>query len=171
MARRMRRGRRRVVNIQSKRPIDKGLIMGHLDLTGAMQGSRIILPVGGTGVSFPGTVTGIRWAISYFTNGATTQSVCNWIIVKCREGTTPNNINNGGAIQNLYIPESDVISWGQLNSNAQGAGTLDMCPWVDSGTTKSMRKLQAGDALHFVAQDNITTASQVFFTIQFFYKT
>jgi len=171
MPRRVKRYRRRVLNIQSKRPIDKGLISGIAPLTGPDQYQARILPLGSGGVAFPGTVTGIRWAFNYETTISTAVGNMRWAIIKCREGTTPNGIDNGaiGPV-NFYIPEQDVIAWGQIAGIAlTNEGTA--CSWQCEGSTKSMRKLQNGDALWVVINDDHNESTNVAYIIQYFYKT
>jgi len=172
--RRLRRFRKAVYSVQQKRPIDKQLVDGYLALTGTASKYIKIYPFSGDGgVTFPGTLTGFRWTISSVNRDEANANLTRWAIVKCREGLIPNALNNhgGGTVSScgtMYAPEQDVIAWGQNTLNSG----LDFPSLINNeGSTKSMRKMQNGDALYFVANDTSAAASGIMFIIQFFYKT
>lgn len=174
MPRRIRRFRRRVVNIQTKRPIDKALVTCSLNLTGASSAFLNILPpAGSAGVAFPGTVTGIRWIAIYKSNSAQPQvSNCIWVLVKVREGLNPNPVVVSSAPAPFYNPEQDVICWGMMGIQGVSAGSGGRVTYdVNEGSTKAMRKLMAGDRIALVAQDNSNESNYLDFTVQLFYKT
>jgi len=181
MPRRVKRYRRRVVNVQQKRPIDKAIVTGSVNMTLGTQQNIRILPItgaAGAGVTFPGTFTGLRWDISYKSVTTTSMAVIKWLNVKCREGLTPTNISFPAGppappIGTLYTPEQDVLAWGQLilqPSSAASAGQRSS-PYKDVGQTKSMRKMQAGDAMYLCLQDSSDDGFIADYIIQYFYKT
>jgi len=115
MARRkFKRFRRTVVNSSQKRPIDKAIVGGALNLSGLSQLACQIYPISTSippvGASFPGTITGLRWAVDALPAGAITGiNVTKWIIVKCREGQQPSAMTVGVGPSPLYTPEQ--MSW------------------------------------------------------------
>jgi len=169
MPRRVRRYRKAVYSTSQKRPIDKQLVNGFADLTGTATAKEKIYPQGtgasNAGVNFPGTITGLRWQVAGI-NGSVENTVIRWCIVKCREGLTPGNLTNHTAAGAMYVPEQDVIAWGQLIVGAEWVSN-----YHNEGSTKAMRKLQNGDSLWFVSNDASANALNVWYTIQFFYKT
>lgn len=175
--RKYKRYRRSVVQVSAKRPIDKSIVQGALDLLGTAQSTVRIYPVTGAlgaGINFPGTLTGLRWHVDAKCDVENeVGNFIKWAIVKCREGLTPNTMDVGAALATLYQPEQDVMAWGSLTVHRSGqvGATDSRCYFPNVGETKSMRKLMAGDALYFIAQDNSSLRFIINYTIQFFYKT
>lgn len=150
---------------RAKRPIDKKLInVGSAGLTNA-EVAVDIYPA----ASFPGTITGLRWEIAFMRNtGAGVVSSYRWAIIVVPAGTAVNTMSMTSA-SSLYDPEQMVLAFGCGTTPATAqAGAAN----IHTGSTKSMRKLKAGDKLTFIALADNAAATIIFNgTIQFFYKT
>lgn len=178
MPRRRLKRYKRSYSSKASRPIDKQIVTGYVQMaSGGITQSQRFYPVTGdpnTGINFPGTVAGIRWYVHGF-NNATTANTVRWAIVRVRENQLPGTIILGAGPQALYRPEQDVIVWGALYfPPSSDAADATVAYEANEGQTKSMRKLQNGDALYFVANDSVDTVgeySQCHYCIQFFYKT
>lgn len=166
------RSRRRFTS-RSKRPIDKNIVAFSISLANATQGEVIIWPPGGGGAIFPGTITGIRWNVNVKSTTSATVRFA-WAIVRVREGQNPSGLNIPGASGILYKPEQDVIVIGHemthIENNTTGVGWNN---YKIEGTTKSMRKIQNGDRIYFICQDDDSSASAntVAGMIEYFIKT
>lgn len=125
----------------SKRPIDKGLIVVSQGLS-TTQGST-----GLVGATFPCTVTGIRWDLS-FLGGSAAANDGAWAIIIVRDGLAASTMSlTDGA--SLYQPEQDVLAFGTFRVADSDGGDGGQGMRV-SGSTKSMRKLMGGDAILFI---------------------
>lgn len=147
---------------RAKRPIDKKLWNAALTAIVGVQQEVNIYPA----ATFPGTITGLRWDIMVqrtVTNA--TFSAYSWAIVVVPAGTATSTLSLGNDTS-LYDPEQNVLAFGRGNSwDPLQDGTMF------SGSTKSMRKLKAGDKLVFAIIGTATHAHAVTGTVQFFYKT
>ncbi len=146
---------------RAKRPIDKQLISILVDSTNAQ--STTVLDT----FTFPGTITGLRWDIDYTMSTDATLIQGVWAIVIARDGDTPNTLvlTNGSS---MYQPETHVLAFGAW-VGIKDANGMHQVHWNDS--TKSMRKVQAGDTLNFITLANIGTSGDLSGVIQFFLKT
>jgi len=147
---------------RAKRPIDKKLVNVQLATLDSTQQDSDIYPA----ATFPGTITGLRWDIMFQrTAGATAFGQYAWAIVVVPAGTTVSTLSltDEGS---LYDPEQMVLAFGRGLS--WGVGET---PAMFSGSTKSMRKLKAGDKLVFIAKGVNTNTHHVAGVVQFFYKT
>lgn len=144
-----RRRTRATYNIKKVRPKDKqiiGLSIGNGFAT-VNTFNQVLYTA-----TFPATVTGVRWELSYGNTGHPFQNI-NWAIVILRQGV---NIGALSAAQNvtLYSPEQNVIAWGIVSFTGgiddDAAAVSGKPVGEDMGSTKSMRKLMAGDRLVFV---------------------
>lgn len=129
------------VRNMAKRPIDKELI----SITSAVvSGTQLDTEL--TTASFPNTVTGIRWSFGLLTSTAA-PTCFYWAILVVKDGNAPNNFATSTG-SSFYQPEQDVLAFGagvtDGNANDDGPVTLHF-----EGSTKSMRKLMAGDKLYF----------------------
>jgi len=149
---------------RAKRPIDKKLTNVVVNnLVAAKQDVDLY-----ASATFPGTITGIRWSFGAVRSGgtATTYGAFKWAIVVVPAGTTISTINMASA-GSMYDPEQMVLAFGCGTSFAN-SGTDTM---MFEGSTKSMRKLKAGDKLVFTAFGTATERHDISGTVQFFYKT
>jgi len=162
-----------------KRPIDKNIISvaTQLDISAAsttVQGTPVTLaPQGGGGMTFPGTFTGLQWALDFITSStAPTVLVAQyaWAIVRLRQGNSIQNIDLTSG-NNFYTPEQDIIACG-MGLSQPGTNSTHI-----EGKTKSMRKLMAGDKVQFrftAIGSAVVVAGLTAFCageIQFFYRT
>lgn len=122
--------------------------------------------------SFPATVTGLRWELSFSHTTKLYQNV-NWAIVILRQGVTASPLSTA-ANGTLYAPEQNVLAWGVCTLtgapvDATSAGTGRPVD-TDMGTTKSMRKLMGGDRLVLLANlaETVDAPLRMQGAIQFF---
>ncbi len=147
---------------RAKRPVDKQLINIVHDTTNAQ-----VVTVVET-FTFPGTITGLRWDVVHTMSADATVIQGVWAIVIARDGDVPNQL----ALTNtttLYQPETHVLAFGAWTGvkDADGAGST--IHWNDS--TKSMRKVQAGDSLNFISFATTANSGDLSAIVQFFLKT
>lgn len=149
-----------VVQVSTKRPIDKDLINIALANVGSTQ-QNVALKT----ATFPCTITGIRWDLNIFKDGGTGHCRGFWAIVRVEDGLAANTISltNGAS---AYQPEQQVLAFGTYGF----ADSTDVYV-KDQGNTKTMRKLMGGDSIRFIML-GIGTAGTVTVggTIQFFCK-
>ncbi len=146
----------------ARRPIDKNLI------------SVAQRPIAGTqlttdiraAVTFPSTVTGLRWDVSVVQEAGTAFTVLVWAIVVVPQGTVTSvmSVANGAT---FYSPEKNVLTWGIANS-ITSSGALGK-QWI--GSTKTMRKLQVGDKIVMICLASATNTWSLNATVQYFLKT
>ena len=119
-------------------------------------------------VTFPVTVTGMRWEFSVHTGSSDVPGFIHWAIVKVQEGDTANNLSTSDA-STLYAPEENVLAFGtaalEPRASPSGPSTRE---W--SGSTKTMRKLKAGDTLQWIAICNEADLATFRGVVQFFSK-
>lgn len=155
-----------VVQTQTRRPIDKNLINVSQTNDNTQQNTSLIT------ATFPATITGVRWSITYI--GVIGQGPNNgaWAIVRVKDGLAPNTMSFTSA-GTLLEPEQEVIAfgrWGVTDGDiaVQGGPSIQQF----EGSTKSMRKLMGGDQIYFVSNGtNSSGGTIVRGTIQFFAKT
>jgi len=117
--------------------------------------------------TFPGTLTGLRWNITFMDSTATQNIV--WAIVIAKQGTSPSNLSIPAAPATMYSPEQNVLAWGMEGVLAKVDGTQNRALFSDK--TKSMRKLMSGDQLFLIVantQGNISNTTRIAAAIQFF---
>lgn len=111
----------------------------------------------------PGTVTGLRWDLSFTATGV---GICEyvWAIVKLKSGvSTPTLSLTDGA--NIASDLQSVIAFGC--GVARAAGEIP----EEHGNTKSMRKMYNGDKLLLIVKGVGTASMAPRGTVQFFYRT
>ncbi len=142
-----------------KRPIDKRLKFVNKS---GQDGTQAVTTLYTT--TFPGTVVGLRWSISCTQDGGTANTQCVWAIVVVRDGLSAQTMGLSDAAD-FYTPEGDVLTFGIYT----GKAAIDGHVW--EGSTKAMRKLQAGDLLQWIVVAEGTNTFEVKGIIQFFIKT
>lgn len=146
-----------------KRPIDKKLIAVAQTVTNSVTASTLHT------TTFPGTVTGLRWAISAEVDSTTANPVCAWAIVIVHDGDSANTPSLSNA-SDFYAPEQDVLAFGYKHGTdadvGQGPSAIH---W--EGSTKTMRKLRAGDTVQFITISGTANSYTLGGVIQFFIKT
>ena len=115
--------------------------------------------------TFPCTLTGVRWELAFTRTGGTGLCQGNWALVVEKEG----NVVDTLAISNstsFYDPEQNLLVFGTW------AWKDDLGQFSNqSGSTKTMRKMQTGDRLIFIGKGVATETSHVRGGIQFFCMT
>ncbi len=144
---------------KQKRPINKSLVAILKDTVTATDQTTVIFTA-----TFPCTMVGLRWNLAMYQNTGTGTAVVNWAIVIVREGFTIPTLTVSDA-GTFYSPESDCLVFGvaTIYNNTQ---TKDF-----NGDTKTMRKMQGGDRLVFIARGIASETHSVRGIIQFFCKT
>lgn len=151
-----------VIQTRQVRPIDKSLININIANAGQTQRETLL-----KNTTFPCTVVGLRWSLTFFNLLATGGEFFHWVIVVVPDGVATSPIGTGNAAD-LYTPEQHVLAFGVLSTdkNEQGSMTLVNI----EGSTKTMRKLKTGDVLNFAVLGVNGLAGIVRGTIQFFCK-
>ncbi len=145
-----------------KRPVDKAIIIVNKDAVDANNANTVLVTA-----TFPCTVVGLRWDLSFFADAGTAITDVRWAIILVKEGnTTGASSDTDGAT--FRDPEQNVIVWG-FTMLAPGDGNQG--PRIFSGDTKSMRKLMGGDVLMFTMIGKATNTCGCRGIVQFFCKT
>lgn len=112
----------------------------------------------------PGTITGLRWDLSFNATTAGAQCEYVWAIVKLKAGVaTPQLALTDGA--NIASDLQSVIAFG----SGIARGQLEIPE--EHGSTKSMRKMYNGDKLLFIIKGFGVSSLSPRGTVQFFYRT
>lgn len=149
-----------MVQVRQIRPIDKSIINVNQTTTSAGQTATTLKTT-----TFPCTVVGIRWHLT-FNENAGSDNVTRWAIVVVRDGLAASTLASGTG-SDLYTPEQDVLAWGvQVMTTAAGGVTGASI----EGSTKTMRKLQAGDLLQLIAINSVANGCILDGAVQFFCK-
>ena len=138
-----------------KRPVDKvlvNIVKGSLDGT---QAATTLLTA-----TFPCTVTGLRWDLSFITDSGSAPGQYAACIIIVRDGITASALALGDG-STLYAPEQDVMSYfsGVNQQTDIGSGAHYV------GSTKTMRKMMGGDKLIFIAKGQATNTTTIAGTI------
>lgn len=147
---------------RARRPINKS-IKGILQTVSTTQVATSLITS-----TFPCTVVGIRWEIIAHNRSAAEGNSFIWAIVLVKEGTAADTLSiaNGATV---YNPEQNVLTWGIAITPPNGGGEGPIsATW--SGDTKTMRKLQGGDEIHFISLSE-SDGHDVKGVVQFFCKT
>ncbi len=142
-----------------KRPIDKAIITVIKAGTNATQVETVLATI-----TFPCTVTGLRWGLTFTQDAGTATAFFYWAIVIVRDRVTVSQISTSDAAT-FYAPEQNCLVW--------GSGTIENNinkPRYE-GSTKTMRKLLVGDTIQFLHKGSATNTTRVDGVIQFFCKT
>ena len=145
-----------------RRPVDKLMVcIAAVNLVGTQLSTTL------TTVTFPCTIVGLRWDLSSLTTAGTAPATYAWAIVKVSDGNSANALafSNGAT---LYQPEQNVMAFG-VGMNTPEDTIGGPLRWV--GSTKTMRKMMAGDTLQFIHVGEATNAQEVLGCVQFFCKT
>lgn len=151
---------------RAKRPIDKTLRNVSYTAIGSVQKETELYPP----ATFPGTITGLRWDIAICRDGGTApnRGFIKWAIVVVPQGQNGANTIASSDTSTLYNPEQNVLAFGSFVSTTSPTNAQ---PLLVTGSTKSMRKLKAGDKLSFIAIGSATETHSLVGTVQFFIKT
>lgn len=150
--------------LTSKRPIQKHIHVINMTLQQATQSENTILST-----TFPCTLDGIRWFIRcrQISDAQVTSTIA-WAIVVCRNTEAPNTLQQSGE---LYVPQENVIAWGCFLLPTNGEHENYFIAQKCNGHTKTMRKLQTGDELIFIAYlTNELGDAIIYGAIQYFLK-
>ncbi len=146
---------------RAKRAIDKVQIAINLNGVTATQVNTTIVDA-----TFPSTITGIRWDLSFAQSAGTGVCEFSWAIVIVKEGNIADNMVLTHAAQ-FYTPEQNCLVYGtELIVNGPTHGMTKHA----SGTTKTMRKLMIGDRILFLFRGVATDTAGCVGVIQCFQK-
>lgn len=152
-----------VVQTRQVRPIDKNLINIAIVNGGTTQRQTNIKTT-----TFPCTIVGLRWSLSFKNIEANLTENFYWVIAVVPDGVVISNLGTGSG-GDLYTPEQHVLAFGQVacgRNDASGTYIQNI-----EGSTKTMRKLSGGDVVMFGVLGLVGTGTQVIRgTIQFFCK-
>ncbi len=151
--------RARTSGVRVQRPIDKQLKNVLKTVVAGTQVETVLETA-----TFPGTIVGLRWVLSFAQDGGTGLTQGRWAIVNVKDGLAASSMSKTDA-GDFYTPEEQVLAFGlwAIDNNNETK--------IVEGTTKTMRKLQRGDQLLFVALGEATETVSIDGIIQFFYKT
>ncbi len=145
------------------RPIDKELIVVNQTPTTTVVATTLKT------VTFPGTVVGLRWAMSAVNILTTASVLISWAIVVVQDGESANTPSQSNG-SDFYTPEQHVLAFGNMRlADLDGAAGNITHNW--EGTTKTMRKLKQGDLLQFITIAGSASACNLDGIVQFFFKT
>lgn len=150
----------RVVQTRQRRPIDKQLKNVAAAVTNSQASTTLYT------TTYPGTLVGLRWEFSAAAASATTSRL-SWAIIITRDGIAASTISESNG-SDFYTPEANVLAF----SGDYLVGTTVGTPYGThySGSTKAMRKLQAGDVLQVVYLSDQAGGAVFAGTVQFFIK-
>ncbi len=150
-----------VTNFRTARPIDKQL-KAIKQTVAATQLSSLLLTV-----TFPCTITGLRWELSVRNDHAAVDSIF-WALVIVRDGNIASAIGVSDAAD-FYAPETDVLAFGNIQLAPNNATTGDSThTW--NGSTKTMRKMMGGDTLQLLVDGSAAASKEFGGVVQFFCK-
>ena len=115
-------------------------------------------------VTFPGTITGLRWDLAGTQFAGAGIGRVTWAIVVAREGLGVDTLGIADG-NTIYNPEQNCLAFGTFMPGTDANSLHSM------GSTKTMRKLMGGDTIQFLSLGNSgTNTLDVAGTIQFFIK-
>lgn len=144
------------------RPIDKSIIAVALTATSSIATSTLQT------TTFPCTVVGLRWSLSILCAVTTTNPIVAWAIVVVKDGNSANSISISNAAD-FYTPEQNVLAFGMSRVSDSDSGSGPKILQIDN-STKTMRKLKAGDLLQFICISDTASGANINGAVQFFCK-
>ena len=164
MSRAPKRRRQLTTNIlPSRRPIDKSLIVVNQVATTTVNVTQL------KSTTFPCTVVGLRWSVTSLALAVSGNSNTAWAIIVVRDGESTNAPSLANAAK-FYTPEQNVLAFGMFHSRDADAAVGGPLTQTFEGSTKTMRKLNAGDVLQFISFSDRVAACDMNGIIQFFCK-
>ncbi len=156
--------RARTSGVRVARPIDKELKVVNQQPTTSVVSTTLKT------TTFPGTVVGLRWALSGLNTSASANPFVTWGIVVIPDGEAANTpaLSDGA---DWYTPEQNVLAFGSFYLR-DADGTTGPGALMFEGSTKTMRKLKQGDVLALITlADTVAPAANLDGIVQFFFKT
>ncbi len=143
-----------------KRPLEKVMtVINHATVDSTQVQSIIAAPV------YPATMTGLRWNFTFNQDAGTSFAHYVWAIVLVPDGGTIDTLVFTD-LSKFYTPEKNCLVWGYGSINTFATGQTKQV----EGSTKTMRKIQNGDAIVFIMRGITTQTSHVRGAIQLFLK-
>ncbi len=146
----------------ARRAVDKELKLVTLTNVGTTQRSTTLKTT-----TFPCTIAGLRWHISFLNVLTTGSEFVYWALVIVHDGQAVSApaTSDGG---DFYTPEQNVLAFGIISaSDADAGGNIIV---MQQGQSKTMRKLKQGDQLIFTTLGINGTAGEVRAIVQYFCK-
>ena len=143
----------------SSRPIDKQLIVVHKTTLVAVDQSTVLATL-----AFPCTIMGIRWSLDMVQSAGTAEATGSWAIVLARDGVTIDTMGFPTDGAGFFEPKQNVLAFGTwaIDNHTETKHV--------EGNTKTMRKMQVGDQLVFIARGAATNESDILGVVQLFCK-
>ena len=142
--------------VSRARPIDK--VLAYVRLSGQDETQSSVKLVQ---TSFPCTITGLRWEMAITQLGGSGICEADMAIVIIHEGQATPALSTATSTQ-FYEPEQNCLAFKTLLIDNHSTTK----EW--SGSTKTMRKMKIGDAIHFVALGQATNTCTIAGCIQLF---
>ncbi len=152
----------RVIQVSTRRPIDKQLVNVAQSLT-TTQTSTVLITA-----TFPCTIVGIRWQLNFLNNITTGATRSRWCIIRLKQGLTASTIATSDG-SSLFDPEQECLVWGVSFTTDKDIGAGPQSVHME-GETKSMRKLMGGDRLVLIAINDTANGALLDGVVQFFCK-
>ncbi len=154
------RNRNNFTRRSTPRPIDKNIKIINIVIGSSTSIQALVV------ATFPCTIVGLRWEVSYTNDTANTSQFVRWAIVLLRDGELAGSLGSGN-LGTLYTPEQNVMAFGAMIITGNSFSEVGR---HESGSTKTMRKLMGGDKIVFLAAGTSANGASVTGAIQFFCK-
>lgn len=141
-----------------QRPIDKNLKSVIIDTSGGQDSDNLFT------VTYPATVTGLRWSLAGQSTDGMAQSNVYWAVVIVKDGESAKSIAFSAEAA-FYQPEQNVLAFGVMALGPSNVSSFQL----SEGHTKTMRKLAGGDKLQIIAVSQLGSAT-LKGVVQFFMK-
>lgn len=151
-----------VIQSRQVRPIDKELKYVNQTCTNSQTSSTLKT------TTFPCTVVGLRWSLSFVTNLTTGSPTINWALVVVRDGLSASTLAISDAAD-FYTPEQQCLAFGVAHL-ADIDGTTGPRIQRFEGSTKTMRKLKQGDVMQLICLGDTASTGTLKGVVQFFCK-
>ncbi len=149
-----------VVFVAAKRAVQKEVITVQKAAVDGSQSSTTIFTA-----TVPGTMEGLRWDIAAMQDAGTGNTTMRWAIVLVKSGDSANNISATDAAT-FYSPEGNLLVSGLHIQSGIDINT----PNSEKGSTKTRRKMMAGDTIQMIMVAAATNTWAVSGIVQMFYK-
>ena len=157
--------KRRRVTYASARPIDKRLVWCSHTLTTGGDSTAVVSSSG-----IPCTAVGFRWSIAVRSSLATAGHSGMWAMVVVPDGESVNSVSTTDG-NDLYTPEQNVLAFGVFTFNDVDANTGGNEVQRYDGSTKTQRKLRAGDSIYLISQSTAASSGTLVGIVQMFCRT
>ncbi len=149
-----------VVFVQASRNVQKEVISVQKAGIGASGVGTTIFTA-----TVPGTMQGLRWSVSSVQDAGSANTTLRWAIVLVKSGDSANTMS-GTDGATFYSPEGHLLTFGTQIQSRVDINTTN----ASTGSTKTMRKMMAGDFIEMIMVGSATNTWSVSATVQLFFK-